>query len=68
MKRVQELAKENSKLIWQLFTKNKPVKKRNQRKITEKEASKDESHVKQPTDECLYSPQAEQINEPTTTS
>ena len=50
MKRVQELAKENSKLIWQLFTKNKPVKKGTKKNI-EKEASKDESYVKQPTDE-----------------
>ena len=33
MKRVQELAKENSKPIWQLFTKNKPAEIKVSRKI-----------------------------------
>ena len=36
MKRVQELAKENSNLIWQHFTKNKPAKTKVSWKIQER--------------------------------
>jgi len=40
MKRVRELAKENSKPIWQHFTANKPAKMKVSRKITKKPQSK----------------------------
>jgi hypothetical protein len=40
MKRVRELAKENSKQIWQHFTANKPAKTKVSRKITRKKKTK----------------------------
>ena len=40
MKRVRELAKENSKPIWQHFTANKPAKMKVSRKITKKKQTK----------------------------
>jgi (p)ppGpp synthase/HD superfamily hydrolase len=40
MKRVRELAKENSKPIWQHFTANKPAKTKVSRKITKRRQTK----------------------------
>jgi len=40
MKRVKELAKENSKPIWQHFTANKPAKTTVTRKITKRKHAK----------------------------
>jgi hypothetical protein len=40
MKRVKELAKENSKPIWQHFTANKPARTKVSRKVTKRKHSK----------------------------
>ena len=65
MKRVQELATENSKPIWQHFTKNKPAKTKVLRNIQKRKHAKMKIMLNDPlTNKCVHTRHKEQINKP----
>jgi hypothetical protein len=53
MKRVKELAKENSKPIWQHFTANKPAKTKVSRKTSQRKLAPTKENVGQPTNQRI---------------
>ena len=54
MKRVQELAQENSKPIWQHFTKNEPAKTKVSRKIQKRKHAKMQVILNNPLTNNVY--------------